>query len=253
LKSNDKVKILEAYFISQGLIAVFFYTYNSTILIDKTCKLLDIKISEYRLFSLLNSGLVNSFSGTVDMNNMREFYGEVYLTNDIFTNFLVKEVNMMDVLNDDKIDTELSLDDFSNDIYNSLNEMSKTIVEQRGIPTSTPPTSTPPTSTPSSVSTVVKEQVKDDKKPEVKLELQKLQKILQDIKLSRKPDSAPGRLQQQPRSQGGSRKTKKNKKITKRKRNTRRRNNKKRNNKTKRKNRKNRKLKKKRKTRKNRK
>jgi len=119
--------------------------------------------------------------------------------------------------------------------------MSKTIVKQRGIPTSND-------------QNLIQELKEIEEKVE-EINDNKLSKPSSPPLLSRPPSKSlsPSPSPKSPLIiNGGSRKTKKNKKITKRKRNTRRRNNKKRNNKTKRKNNiKNRKLKKKRKTRKN--
>ena len=133
ISSNDTITILQTYIISKGITTLLFCTHNYSDLLDTICGVLNLSLSDYSLFSLLNSGITTKFCGSVDLTDLDQVYAQSYLSNDGFKNFITNEVNMVEVLNDastDAIQDDINSDSITDEIISiRLENMSKRIFD----------------------------------------------------------------------------------------------------------------------------
>ena len=95
---NNPYKTASAYFVGFGLNAMLILSNTSLIETNEILRIINMKQSDYYTFSLKNDCFASLITGAVQQTPTDEALGAVFINNALFSNFIAKEVNIKQIL-----------------------------------------------------------------------------------------------------------------------------------------------------------
>ena len=95
---NNPYKTASAYFVGFGLNAMLILSNTSLIETNEILRIINMKQSDYYTFSLKNDCFASLITGAVQQTPADEALGAVFINNALFSNFIAREVNIKQIL-----------------------------------------------------------------------------------------------------------------------------------------------------------
>jgi hypothetical protein len=134
-ESSNNIKILSSYVIGFALRSLLFTSNTSSLQSKKILEVVDIPQEDFSTFSLKNDSFSNLIMGTFHSNPEEDIAAFILLDSDLFNNFINKEVNIKNILQQGtQIDNLPTYNVLKDKIYNLLSRIVSKINIDRGTP-----------------------------------------------------------------------------------------------------------------------
>jgi hypothetical protein len=134
-ESSNNSKVLSSYVIGFALRSLLFTSNTSSLQSKKILEVVDIPQEDFSTFSLKNDSFSNLIMGTFHSNPEEDIAAFILLDSDLFNNFINKEVNIKNILQQGtQIDNLPTYNVLKDKIYNLLSRIVSKINIDRGTP-----------------------------------------------------------------------------------------------------------------------
>ena len=144
--TSNPYKTASAYLIGMGLCSMLLKCHTSKAQNKEILDLIDMNKKDYSTFSLKNDSFTGVFSGAFHQDTDEEMIGMVCLNNKLFKNFITRQVNIKQVLEQGTSVANLPKHEVLKDkIFKLMGEIVVKVNADRGTPIASPPVPTAPT------------------------------------------------------------------------------------------------------------